>query len=109
MDRTVGVVPDSIHGLIARTSSCIAVGTLPAMQGETLVSLSDGTQVSTRDRQFALDAALETPSKQLSVCSVLDEPLLVLDVPGVKTRVRIWVNDDTEPDEIRIVAYQAGP
>lgn len=104
MDQTVGEVPESMAGaLVAATNSCVAVGTLSEVEGETLISLSD-ERLEKRDRPPVFDGVLSTPSKRLSVCSVLDEPLMSLDVPGLETRVQVWANDDLEPNEIRIVA-----
>lgn len=104
MDQTVGKVPDSMnHGLVAATASCVAVGTLSEADGETLILLSDELPSQLQTQLLVFDGVLATPSKKISVCSVVDDSLLVLDVPESSTRVRIWANHAVEPDEIIVV------
>jgi len=104
MDRTIGVIPDAMGGgLVAATSSCVAVGTLSEYDGETSISLSDEGKALGFDSTPVFDGMLETPSKVLSICTVLNDVLLELGVPSEKTRVRIWANDVSEPDNIVVV------
>jgi hypothetical protein len=104
MDQTVGKVPGSMNqNLVTATPSCVAVGTLCQADGETLLSLSDEMPLRLPKQAPVFDGILPTPSKRLSVCSVHDEPLLLLDVPSSNTRVRIWGNHPAEPNEIWIV------
>jgi hypothetical protein len=108
MDHTLGNVPDSMNqNLVASTQSCVAVGTLSEADGETFLSLSDETPSRLPNRAPVFDGVLPTPSKRVSVCSVRDEPLLLLDVPASRTRVRVWANHTSEPNEIWIVVGEA--
>jgi hypothetical protein len=106
MDPTIGDVPESMHGsLVAATSSCVAVGTRSELDGETRISISDeplATECAS-EQYTVFDGLLDTPSKRVSVCTVHDQPIMALDVPGTTTRVQIWANHDSEPDDIRIV------
>jgi hypothetical protein len=104
MDRAVGVIPETMaRGLVAATPTCVAVGTLSEHDGETSISLSDeGTAFGFVASQ-KFDGVLKTPSKILSVCSVLDEVLLEMSVVSDETRVQVWANDAAEPDRIAIV------
>src|SRR5436305_1655984 len=105
MDRTVGRLPDSMNrSLVSATESCIAVGTLGAADGETTISLSDETPPWLPKQSPQFDGIVRTPSKNLSVCTVFDDILMTVDVPGPSTRVRIWTNDSSEPSEVWIVA-----
>jgi hypothetical protein len=92
--------------LVAATSSCIAVGTLCEYDGETLISLSDVVLPLGVDMSLVFDGALRTPTRKLSLCSVLNEALITLDVPAESMRVQIWSSDDTEPDRIHVVAKE---
>jgi hypothetical protein len=104
MDQTVGEVPDSMNkGIVSATRSCIAIGTLSEVDGETFISLSDETPAQLPKAAPVFDGTLFTPTKKLSVCSVLGDSLLVLDVPSSSTRVRIWVNHPVEPSAVWIV------
>jgi hypothetical protein len=105
MDQSIGVVPESMNGAgIAATDSCIAVGTLCDVDGETDITLADEPPPNLPRRGPALDQMLPTPSKRLSVCSILDEALMVLNVSDSSSRVRIWTSDPIEPDQIWILA-----
>lgn len=104
MDRTVADIPASMsHGLVAATESCVAIGTLSELDGETSISLSDEEADAGSGEAPVFDGVLNTPSGKLSVCSVLDEVLLECDVSSCRSRVRVWANHSSEPDEIRIV------
>lgn len=107
MDQSVGEVPESMsNALVAATPSCIAVGTLSEYDGETQVSLSDESSPDKLGLSLVFDGVLETPTRKLSVCSVLDETLVTLDVPTEASRVQIWANDDKEPNEIDVVVIE---
>ena len=54
--------------------------------------------METGERVF--DGELSTPNKELSVCNVLNEKLLTLPVPQASTRVKVFANGPSEPDQI---------
>jgi len=104
MDPSVGQIPESFSGrLVAATSSCIALGTCPEVDGPTQITLGD-TPPSGAARHSVFDGHLETPAHRIEVQSALCEVLLGIDVPGDLMRVRIWVNDQRWPDAIDILA-----
>jgi hypothetical protein len=104
MDRAVGGIPESMAGgLVAATPTCIAIGTKSEHDGETSISLSDEATPAEGGSTPKFDGVLKTPSKHLSVCSVLGEVLLEMSVPSVETRVRVLANDVAEPDNIAVV------
>lgn len=104
MDRSVGVIPETLGGgLVAATRSCIAVGTREEHDGETSISISDEGAPSGVGSHPVFDGVIETPSKVLSVCSVLDDVFLELSVVAPKTRVQVWANDLAEPDVLAII------
>ncbi len=101
MDPSVGQVPSTMAGaLVAATPTCVALGTLSALDGTTRLSLGPG------DGEPALclifDGVLDTPGGTVVVSSVLSEVLLQDRAPSPRTRVRIFANDDEEPSEIDI-------
>ena len=104
MDRSVGEVPKSMNKmLVASTPSCLAVGTLSEHDGETLISLSDETPPLGDNLSLIFDDVLKTPTRKLSVCSVLDETLIALDVTTENTRLQVWANANAEPDQVYII------
>jgi hypothetical protein len=105
MDRSVGVVPDALDGLVGRTQTCVAIGTLAAADGET--SLTIGDEDGTAPGEPVVDTVLRTPSGVLSVCSVMDAVYLEIAV-AVRTRLRVWANHATEPDRI-VIAVSPAP
>jgi hypothetical protein len=105
MDRAGGEIPDSMAGsLVASTPTCIAVGTLSEHDGTTRVSL-DKTSVPQSGCTLVFDGVLYTPSRELVVCSVLDEIILNCAVAAERTRIQVWANDRVEPSEIFILAF----
>ena len=104
MDSSIGEIPVSIgNELTASTNSCVAVGTLAQMDGETTVALTDSSD-GIELEMLVFDGVLLTPARELSVCNVEDERLLTIPVPSSETRVRIFANDNAEPDNIIVLA-----
>jgi hypothetical protein len=106
MDKDSGEVPESLEGnLVFATASCIAVGTLSEVDGETSVLLTDeaiqSPQIQGSRRVFS--GILATPKKVIDVCTVLLEPVMTLPVQGEETNVEIWANHTTEPNKLCIV------
>jgi hypothetical protein len=88
---------DQRHVRIWSTESFIIVGSLSFMDGETELTVSDedlppGAPV--------FDDMLETPSKVLQVSTSEDEILLRCDVKSNSTRVRVWTDHPSEPENI---------
>ena len=67
----------------------------------TKVTLGPDRAVDT-GRVAAFDGILETPNRAVVVSTVESEIVLELPVPNTRTRVRIWVNHPTEPDDVAI-------
>jgi hypothetical protein len=103
MDQTGGDIPATFGGtLVAFTDSCVAIATLAAIDGETTIVLADEMPTAFAGSP-AFDGVLETPSKGISLHSALDQRLLDFAVADVRTRVRVWANDPSAPDEIYVV------
>jgi hypothetical protein len=97
-------VPEYVTGqLIAATQSCISVGTLAEMDGETEISLSD-VPSSAELGELVFDGMVRTPGRVVAVCNARDETLLSLPVSSVAVRVKVFANDRSEPDRIVVLA-----
>jgi hypothetical protein len=106
MSNGGGEIPLSMaNKLVVATPSCIAVGTLSQIDGETSVTLTDEPfqpeMVSGLQKVFS--GILETPSKSVSVCTVVLDPILTLPLQKTKSTVEIWADSDAEPDELYII------
>ena len=91
------------NGLVVATNTCVAVGTLSEFDGETRITLLDNIEEITCNKHVVFDGFLDTPSKKISICSILDEPLVECDVPNPRTGIIVWANDEFEPDDIKVV------
>lgn len=87
---------------VAATPSCVAVATFAQPDGTTCVSLGDEPP-SGDGKSLVFDGSLQTPNGSLAVCTVLGDVLLRSSVAGTQTKLRVWTNHPTEPDEIDVV------
>jgi hypothetical protein len=92
------------RSVVAAASTCLAVGTLDATEGPTHVRLLSGGDAPVADcpKLLAFDGHLRIPSGVLSVSSVYGDEYLRRPAPD-HVRIRLWLNDDTEPDHICVV------
>src|SRR5580692_10745354 len=105
MDFKTGRVPDTFEKqLVAATRTCVAVGTLCEQDGATTIVLTDELSSGLiSEETLAFDDAVEVPGSILSVVTSWNEPILSLPVHAESVRVRVWVNDCSEPNRIVIV------
>ncbi|WP_345539676.1 hypothetical protein [Variovorax defluvii] len=89
------------RALIGSTASCIAVGCRAEDDGETEIVLGSAGSVDTGERPV-FTGMLQTPSRRLAVRTVHGALLLEAPVLMVETKLKIWVNDPSEPDRIAI-------
>ena len=107
MDKDSGEIPKSMGDKIfAATPSCIAIGTLCEIDGQTLVVLTDeDVPIHQSSGMFKVyDGKLETPNKEVHLCTVHLDVLLKLPVKNVVCNIVILVNSESEPDKIFILA-----
>lgn len=109
MDKSGGEIPLTEvirESLAVATASCIAVGTLMEYDGETSITLTDEVLLHQGISEFkkVFDDVLDTPEKEITVCTVLLHPVLSMPVKSTETEVEIWANHSTEPDKLWIVA-----
>jgi len=98
-----GELPQSMAGaLVSATSSCVAIGTMSEADGATTVRILSEDE-GNLPPYLVFEGEVEIPSKQLAVTSVLGDTYLERPIEASSVRIKIWVNDRAEPDEICIV------
>jgi len=103
LDANSRDIPESMNdSLTSCTPTCIAVGTLSAIDGETLVYLADENpqSIELADLREVFTGPLEVPSKEVYVCTTQNETLLSLPVGRARVTVTIFANDETEPSRL---------
>lgn len=83
------------------TSTCIAVGCTPDVDGETTISIGPSEHVGL-PAEPAFDGELETAGRIVNVEIISGKRILQEQVPDLKTRIRIWVNHPVEPNNVTI-------
>jgi hypothetical protein len=94
-------IPESIkpgEGF-ASTPSAIAIACLMDQDGETNVTLGPVPKGTSRPVYTAL---LETPNHYVAVWTIEWERLLEARVPTTRTKIQVWTNHPTEPNEVVI-------
>lgn len=97
----VQVPLDHEHRRIAATSDCINVPCLYWNDGDTTITLGSFNEVNRRDEP-AFDGILNTPDNKIILFDAIDPEMASAAVPTAQTRIRIWTNHPTQPDEVTI-------
>jgi hypothetical protein len=101
-DPTQTGVPATMEGgLIASTDTCVAIGVLSEVDGETAFTLGPATEV---DPGYppSFEGILLTPARSIALRTVLGAVVLEATVAGEETQVKVWANGQSEPDRIAI-------
>ena len=107
MDQVNGVIPDAMSGgLIATTPSCIAVGTASESDGNVEIELTDESPEVDEQMRCVSESKLQTPNREVAVCSIHDDKLLAIHVNHDISVVQVWVNHMTEPDRIIVAVLR---
>ena len=109
MDYENGEIPEGFNGgLISSTSSCVAIGTLPEIDGLTYLKLSDDTPcLESKKMTLIFDGTIYLGGTEISLCTSENQVLISLKVRSGKNRVEIYANDKLVPDRIFIFIKQA--
>lgn len=103
MDPISAVIPESMDSkLTVATESCVAIGTRVQADGPTHITLTDEPFQNTR-LFLVFEGQLTTPSKRVAVCTTTSEILIEADLVRSRYHIKIWTNDQMEPDDIRIL------
>ena len=101
-DIAGGAAPDFVAGEpILSTPTCITVGCLTFIDGETEVRLGPAKEF-TREGTPKWDQMLDIPSRVIAVSTVEGQLILQESVRTARTRVQIWGNRFPEPDKVFI-------
>ena len=106
LDPVTGIIPQSMAcQLVASTPSCIAIGTMSASDGETVVVLTDERQcvISDPAMQQVFEGTIATPRMKVAVCTVDMEQILSSQVPTGLLSVEVWVNHKQEPSRVCVL------
>ncbi|MBL0729591.1 hypothetical protein [Piscinibacter sp. HJYY11] len=105
MDYASGEPPEVMgETLVASSGSCLAIGTLAEQSGETEFLLTDEIDaVEHSTMHLAFDGHIEVTSGEVSLVSVLNQPLVTLPVSSSSVRVRVLANDMEEPNCIAVL------
>jgi hypothetical protein len=107
MDHTIGDIPKTMgRARISATESCVAVGCRMEQDGPTEINLGQFHEVAPLG-ELVFDGEISTPSKRLSICSVINEIVLSSRVVSESTGVRVFADDTREPDTI-FVLFDSG-
>jgi hypothetical protein len=95
-------IPASFDGaLIVATDTCVAIGCKAEDDGPSRFALKT-IGFGHLDRNPAFVGWLKTPNGTVALETVFGERLAEHPAPSPSARITIWVNDDTEPDEILV-------
>lgn len=89
------------RGIVA-SSECINVGCLYWNEGDTTITLGPYEEIAPQAQPPKFDGVLETPEHRVDLFDANLPEILSMEVPRVRTRVRIWTNHPTEPDDVVI-------
>ena len=96
-----GKAPKEMQGsLVASTPTCIAIGCMSDYNGETEVRVGAAREVGS-SKPPAFEGDLNSPSRAVAFWTI-DGTVLEAPVQHARTRVRIWLNHPSEPDEVVI-------
>jgi hypothetical protein len=99
-DAPTSSVPTLRRGeSIVSTRACILVACLMFQDGETKVTF--GRPINPKDRPV-FDGFLYTPHRKVAVWTVPWDKVLETGAPTTRTRILIWTNHPTEPDDVYI-------
>ena len=87
---------------VTANDDCINVSALPWNEGETAITLGASAEFGPKDEPHRFDGLLNTPLRRLVLFDANVPPILSMDVPGKRTRVRIWTNRRLCPDQVII-------
>jgi hypothetical protein len=90
------------HGSFWTTPSCVAVSCMPDCDGSTEVTIGDPLDLQSKAGKLLFDAPLKTPSKSVTVETVLAEKIFEQNVLSTTTRVRIWTDGFRDTDKVFI-------
>lgn len=88
---------------IFSTDECIVVPCLYWNEGDTTITLGPSEELKESSGPPQFDGMLETPLQSILLFDADIPEILSMDASYGHTRVRIWTNHPTDPDDVVIV------
>lgn len=99
MDEVRVPLDHDLRGVVA-SDDCINVSALPWNEGETTITLGRFEELPPQAASPGFDGVLNTPEYRVELFDANMPEILSMEVPGTRTRVRIWMNRPLCPDEV---------
>ncbi len=93
---------DRLLAGVTATSECIVVTCIYYNDGDTTITLGPSNELPAQNMPLRSDSVLETPQHRVLLSDVHMPEILSMSVPGSRTRIRIWSNHETQPDNVMI-------
>lgn len=88
------------QGIFA-SPDCINIPALYWNDGDTTITFGPAAEI-VEARQPDFDGILNTGNKEIILFDALEPQFAIADVPFVETRIRVWINHPTSPDQVTI-------
>jgi hypothetical protein len=89
------------HTGVIASSECVNIPALYWNDGDTTVTLGHASEIK-EARTPDYDGMLQTPHKIIFLFDAITPEFMTILVPTHETRIRVWINHPTEPDEVVI-------
>lgn len=89
--------------IIPFTSDCISIPCIYWNDGDTHFTVGEASEI-TMATPPTFDGILNTPDKMLVFFDANDPKFASLSVPTIKTRIRVWIDHPTQPENV-VVAW----
>lgn len=101
--RAIRDVPyDFRERVIPHTPDCISIPCMYLDDGDTHFTVGEASEI-TMPTPPTFDGILNTPSKRLVFFDANEPEFASLPLPTIKTRIRVWVDHPTQPENVVIV------
>lgn len=106
MGQEKSEIPESMeHSLVNATTTCVAIGTLSDIDGETDVVLTDEKMYphSVSDLSLVFSGIIAASRGQVDIRTVNLLKVISLGVTSNPCAVEVWANDRKEPNKVCVV------
>ena len=86
---------------VLSSSDCILIPALYWNDGDTHVTFGPASEIVGAKRPD-FDGTLNTPNKEIILFDADEPQYAIADVPSLKTRIRVWIDHPTEPENVVI-------
>jgi hypothetical protein len=107
-DSQGGDLPHELPGLVGATSSALAIGTYPEVDGDTIFAVAPKGDECVDGLLLAYEGVIALPSRRLVVRSVLQDELLGLDLEMDRVYLEVWASDLDCPESIVVLWAEVG-